>query len=71
MKVAESGFHHAPAFKDLSKVVSVLTEEDMFELKSRSHTSFTFLKGLLQGKSASDEKVAKKKIGILIHTILD
>ena len=61
MKGAESGVHHAPAFgKDISKVVSVVMEEDVFEPKSRSHTSFTFLEGLLQGKSASDEKVAKK-----------
>ena len=66
MKGAESGVHHAPAFG----IVIVLMEEDLFEPKTRSHTSFTFLEGLLQGKSATDEKVAKKN-GILIDAILD
>ena len=71
MKGAESGVHHAPAFgKDLSRVIAVLMEEDVFEPMSRSHTSFTFQEGLLQCKSASDDEV-EKKIRILIDTILD
>ena len=66
----QSGFHHPPAFgKDLSKIVEVLTEENVFEPKSRSHTTFKFQEGLLQSKPASSDEVAKK-VGTLIDTII-
>ena len=68
MKGAETGVHHAPAFgKDLSRVIAILMEKDVFEPKSRSHTSFTFQEGLLQFKLALDDDV-EKKIRILIDT---
>lgn len=57
----ESGVHHTPGFnKDLTKIVNVLTEEDVFDPRNRSHPSFNFKEGILQSKSASDKEVVKK-----------